>query len=140
MKPIRLPTLLKALAPACVIAGLLHLLMGLNADVLLGAQVSPLTLNDPTLDSQNRFYGVAFTVYGWLLYVCATDLDRYRPVFRCMLAVFFAAGLARLVSVGLHGWPSWPVIGLGAAELMLPVVLAGWDATALKGRTGLQRA
>lgn len=130
----RLPTLLKALAPACVIAGLLHVLMGLNADVLLGAHVSPQTLSDPTLDSQNRFYGVAFTVYGWLLYLCATDLDRYRPVLRCMLAVFFAAGLARLVSVALLGWPSLPVIGLGAAELVLPVVLAGWDVVAVARR------
>jgi Domain of unknown function (DUF4345) len=132
----RLPVLLKVLAPVCVIAGALHLAMGLNADVLLGAHLSPEVIADPTIDSQNRFYGVAFTVYGWLLYLCATDLDRYRPVLRCMLAVFFAGGAARLLSVLVRGWPSPPVAGLMAAELALPVLLAIWDARSSRLRAG----
>ena len=44
------------------IVGALHLTLGLNADVLLGAKVPAETLSDPALDSQNRFYGVAFMV------------------------------------------------------------------------------
>jgi hypothetical protein len=122
-----LPSLLKALAPICVIAGALHALLGLNADVLLGAHLAPELIANPSLDSQNRFYGVAFTVYGWLLYLCSTDLDRYRPVLHCMLAVFFAAGAARIVSILAQGWPSPSIIGLGAAELVLPLILAVWD-------------
>lgn len=122
-----IPSLLKALAPICVIAGTLHGLLGLHADVLLGAHLPREILANPSLDSQNRFYGVAFTVYGWLLYLCSTDLDRYRPVLRCMLAVFFAAGVARIISVLTQGWPSLAIIGLGTAELVLPLVLAVWD-------------
>ena len=61
-----LPTALKITAPVFVLVGCLHLVLGLNADLLLGANIGADVISDPVLDSQNRFYGVAFTVYGFL--------------------------------------------------------------------------
>jgi hypothetical protein len=121
-----LAMLLKLASPFFVAAGTLHGVLGVGADVLLGARLPPEALSDPVLDSQNRFYGVAFMLYGALLWLCATDLDRYATVLRCLLWVFFAAGAARLVSAALHGIPPPAVIALLASELLLPPALSAW--------------
>ena len=55
--------LLRISAPIFFLVGALHLAYGVGADALLGAKISAETLLDPALNSQNRFYGVAFTVY-----------------------------------------------------------------------------
>ena len=125
---------LKVLAPVFLIVGALHLVLGLNADALLGAKVPTEALSDPALDSQNRFYGVAFTVYGVLLFVSATDLPKYATVLRCVLWVFFAAGVARLVSIATHGVPPAPVVLLLGSELLAPPLLLFWLSRVLRGR------
>lgn len=125
---------LKIAAPVFVVAGALHLVYGVGADVLLGAQLPAETLADPTLNSQNRFYGVAFTLYGILFYLCANDLAKYATVLRCVLWVFFAAGLARLVSIATHGVPPPLVLVLLATELALPPLLHLWLSRALRDR------
>lgn len=124
MRPLAL--LLKAVAPVFGIVGVLHLALGVGADVWLGARLPAEALNDATLDSQNRFYGVAFSLYGVLLYLCATDLRKYATVLRCVLWVFFTAGLARLVSIAAHGLPPQPVLALLVTELALPPLLHLW--------------
>ena len=132
-----LPRTLKILAPIFVAVGLLHLVLGMQADVLLGASIPNAVLTDPVLDSQNRFYGVAFSVYGFLLWVCAGDLVTYRTILRLLLAVFFAAGCARLVSLGIYGPPSYLVLGLLASELTLPPLLAWWHAKHIHKQSGV---
>ncbi|MFZ5734730.1 MAG: DUF4345 domain-containing protein [Pseudomonadota bacterium] len=109
-----------------LVVGALHLVLGLNADVLLGARLPAATIADPALDSQNRFYGVTFTLYGVLCFLGATDVVRYAPVLRCMIWVFFAAGCARLVSIAIYGMPPQPVIALLVVELIGPPLLARW--------------
>ncbi len=47
-------------------------------------------------------------------------------VLRCVLWVFFAAGLARLVSIAIHGIPPPLILYLLASELLLPPVLVWW--------------
>ena len=118
-----LKIVLKILAPGFVIAGLTHVFLGLGADVALGAHVAPETLADASLDSQNRFYGACFTLYGILLWIGASDPVRYRPILRATFACFFFGGLVRLVSVALHGWPSTLVWSLALSELILPPIL-----------------
>ena len=125
---------LKIVAPVFLIVGALHLVLGLNADALLGAKVPTEALSDPALDSQNRFYGVAFTVYGVLLFVSATDLPKYATVLRCVLWVFFAAGVGRLVSIATHGAPPAPVVLLLGSELLAPPLLLFWLSRVLRGR------
>ena len=121
-----LALVLKLLAPVFFIVGALHLVLGLGADVLLGAKVSAETMTDPALDSQNRFYAVAFTLYGVLLFLCSTDIPKYATVLRCVLWVFFAAGLARFVSVALHGSPPPMIWLLLVGEVLPPLPLAWW--------------
>lgn len=117
---------LKICGAVILAVGALHLVLGLNADVLLGARLSAATIADPALDSQNRFYGVTFALYGVLCFLCASDVTRYAPVLRCMIWVFFAAGCARLVSIAVHGMPPPPVIALLVVELVGPPLLARW--------------
>ena len=121
-----LPIVLKTIAPLFIMVGGLHLFLGVRADVLLGADLSAGALSDPVLDSQNRFYAVSFTIYGVLFFLAAGDLDRYRPMLKAMLWVFFAAGLARIVSISVVGMPSLLILVLTAIELILPPVLLVW--------------
>lgn len=121
-----LSLILKLGAPVFLLVGALHLFLGVEADVLLGASLSAEAIADPVLDSQNRFYGVSFTLFGVLLFLCSTDISKYRTVLKCVLWVFFAAGVARFVSIGIHGLPSALVLALLASELVIPPVLAIW--------------
>ena len=56
---------LRVVAPIFILVGALHLFLGLRADVLLGARLPPEVIADPALDSQNRFYGTSFALYGF---------------------------------------------------------------------------
>lgn len=125
---------LKVLAPVFVIVGLLHLIFGIGSEVMLGAEVDLKTLKDPVIDSQNRFYGVAFTAYGFLFYLCTTDLNKYQTVLRILLWVFFAAGCARLLSIATHGMPSVLVQALLLSELLLPPLGEKWLRKTLSAR------
>jgi len=89
-----LALVLRLLALVVFLVGAFHLALGMRADVLMGARVPVEAVADPTLDSQSRFLGVAFTVYGVLLLLCASDVRRYEVALRWALCVFFAAGLA----------------------------------------------
>jgi hypothetical protein len=117
---------LKVGAPVFFLVGALHLFYGVGADVLLGANIPAEVISDPVLDSQNRFYGVSFTLYGVLLLLCSNNIQKYSAVLRCVIWIFFAAGVARLVSIGIYGMPSILVLLLLASELLIPPVLALW--------------
>ena len=117
---------LKITAPIYLFIGALHFILGLNADVALGAKLPVAVLSDPVLDSQNRFFGVSFTIFGVLFYLCATDLEKYEKVFICLLAVFFAGGIARLVSMAVVGAPSMQIVVLTGLELLMPPLLVIW--------------
>lgn len=107
-------------------AGLMHITMGLQADQLLGAQVSAQSLTDAGLDSQNRFYGATFTLYGVLLWMISSQLARYAQILKALLWVFLLAGLARCISVALFGWPPLWIGLLFAAEIVFPPLLLIW--------------
>ena len=121
-----LSLILKITAPIYLFIGALHLIIGLNADVALGANLPVAVLGDSVLDSQNRFFGVSFTIFGVLFYLCATDLEKYEKVFYCLLAVFFAGGIARLVSMAVVGAPSMQILVLTGLELLMPPLLVIW--------------
>jgi len=125
--------LLRVIAPVFVLVGALHLLLGLGADALLGARVPSEVLADPGLDSQNRFYGTSFTLYGVLLLLCSTDLAKYATVLRCVLWVFFAGGLARLVSILVYGVPPPLIVVLLLSELLGPPPVLWWFSRVQRG-------
>jgi hypothetical protein len=122
---------LRVLAPLFILVGAVHLFLGLGADSLLGARISAEVLADPALDSQNRFYGVSFALYGVLLLLCSTDLARYATVLRCVLWVLLAAGLARFVSLAARGVPPVLILALFALELVAPPLMLWWLARVL---------
>jgi Domain of unknown function (DUF4345) len=126
----RLASLLRVLSPIFVIVAAIHLVLGLNADALLGASVPPSIAAEPSLSSQNRFYGVAFALYGAVLYLCAKDLRTYEAFFKAAMWVFLLAGVARLVSWVQHGAPAPMIIALLLIELVVPPVLLAWHARA----------
>src|ERR1700687_3315100 len=113
-------TFLRVIAPIFILVGALHLFLGLGADLLLGAKIPPEVIADPALDSQNRFYGTSFALYGVLLWVCASNTNKYANILRCVLWVFFAAGVARLVSIYIYGVPPPTVVALLISELVAP--------------------
>jgi len=119
-------TFLRVVAPVFILVGALHLVLGVSADVLLGAKIPLAVIADPALDSQNRFYGTSFALYGMLLWLCASDVAKYATVLRCTLWVFFAAGAARLVSIYLHGVPPPLVLALMLTELATPPAVLWW--------------
>ena len=123
---------LRAAAFVFFLVAALHLVLGLKSDVLLGALVPESVLHDPVLDSQNRFYGTSFSLYGVLLLISAGNLEKYVTVLRGTLWCFFAAGLARLVSIFMYGAPSTAVVSLLLSELLLPPLILWWLQHTLK--------
>jgi Domain of unknown function (DUF4345) len=111
-----------------ILVALLHLALGLGAEVLLGAVVPADVLEEPSLNSQNRFYGVVFALYGVVFYLCAQDLRRFESFFKATVWVFFLGGLARLLSWATHGTPAPLILALAASELLIPPLLLIWYA------------
>jgi hypothetical protein len=117
---------LRCIAPVFFIAGAMHLVYGPQADVMLGANISPEVIADPALDSQNRFYGVAFSLYGALLLLCASNLVKYAVVLRCLLWILFIAGLTRFISIYFYGILPPLVMALFVSEVLLPPLVIWW--------------
>ena len=117
---------LRILSIAFIAVAALHLFVGMQADAMLGAPVSSTMASDPSLDSQNRFYGMTFSLLGVALLISANDLRRYEAIVRATLGVLFAAGLARVLAWALHGTPSPMIVGIVCADLLLPPLLYVW--------------
>jgi hypothetical protein len=101
-------------------------MFGLYADAMFGARVSAEMAHNASLDSQNRFYGITFSMLSVALFIAATDLRRYRLIVVATLAVLFAAGLARIVSWALYGSPAPMIVGIAIADLLLPPIFYVW--------------
>jgi Domain of unknown function (DUF4345) len=119
-----LGVILRIAALACVGAGLTHALLGVSGDWIIG--VEPANPINSSLDSQNRFYGAAFLLYGLLLWIGAGDVKRFAPILKAVFGIMFLAGCARGLAVLAHGWPSTQIIVLWASELVLPPIMWIW--------------
>ena len=94
---------LRLTAPIFLVVGAVHLVLGVGADVLLGAQLPPEAVLDAALNSQNRFYGAAFSLYGVLFYLCSKNVPKYATVLRggaCALGVHCHSWCAAAASSG----------------------------------------
>lgn len=117
---------LRLLSVAFIAVAALHFFTGLQADALLGAPITPAMAAEPSIDSQNRFYGITFSLLGVVLLIGTTDLRRYQPMVVATLGVLFMAGIARVVSWVLHGAPSPLIVAILCADLLLPPLLYVW--------------
>jgi hypothetical protein len=112
---------LRLMALACVIPVILHGFFGVSGDWIIGAPVAhPI---DASLDSQNRFYGVAFGIYAALLWVSARDIRRHAGLLKILFAGMFVAGCARIPALILYGLPSPHILFLMATEILFPPIL-----------------
>lgn len=111
---------LRVLAVSLLAVSMLHLALGLRADVLLGIALPESVIASPGLSSQNRFFGVAYALYAVVLWLAAGDLPRFRPVLRAALWLTLLAGLARVLPLLQYGVPPVPVLLLLATELLVP--------------------
>ena len=121
--------LLKVLAVVIVGISALKVSLGAKADALLDPSIPVDAVRHPSVDSQVRFYGGAFAIYGVLLWLCSNDMARYESVFRIMMIVFCAAGVARLPGMARLGKPSMAILGLTLIELTVPPLLLWWQTT-----------
>jgi Domain of unknown function (DUF4345) len=117
---------IRILAVAFIAVSGLHLFMGLYADLAVGSPITAEMASQPSFDSQNRFYGVTFSMLGFALLIGSTDIARYKPIILAALGVLFAAGIARAMSWVLFGAPSAIIIGILLADLLLPPILYLW--------------
>lgn len=79
-----------------------------------------------TMDSEDRFYATLFVGFGLTLLWCAIDLGARRGAFLWLLAIFFAGGLSRIVSMTHVGLPHPLFVFLTGVELIMPVGLWLW--------------
>ena len=117
---------LRGLAIGVFAVALIHILLGVSAEPLLGSAVSNISQADPSLDSQNRFYGAAFSLFGGLWWLSSGEVAKYQTVLKLSFLIFFLAGASRLISVGILGLPSIPITVLTLVELAGPIIMLLW--------------
>ena len=103
---------------ACMAIGLAHAAFGI-------ASVPGEALAGATVDSRERFYGVVFLGYGAAWFVAARTVPVPLSAVRWLAAVLLGGGVARLLSVAVHGWPHWFQTVLTVVELVVPPVFLG---------------
>ena len=118
--------MLRAIGAGVFVVASMHLLFGPGSEVMLGSAISANSLTDPVIDSQNRFYGVAFALYGGIFILASTDVVKYQQVLLLAFAIFFLAGLARIASIMVTDWPPPTVIGLSLIEIIGPPLMIMW--------------
>jgi Domain of unknown function (DUF4345) len=114
-------------------AGSFHALSGVRGDWFIG--LAPVDVVDPSLDSQNRFYGAAFLLYGILFNFCSRDLPRYKDILKIAFGTMFLAGCTRGLTVAFYDWPTWQVCALWFSEMALPPIAWLWLNHVLKKPT-----
>lgn len=72
------------------------------------------------MDSEDRFYATLFLGFGLAHVWAARDLARRGGIVLAMQAVFFAGGIARIISWMAVGSPGPMFTFLGALELVIP--------------------
>ncbi|WP_441246932.1 DUF4345 domain-containing protein [Kitasatospora sp. McL0602] len=104
-----------AMGIACVVIGLVHVLLG-NASIPGEGSA------DATIDSLGRFFGAIFAGYGlaWLWVVRQTPIPA--NAVRWLAGVFLLGAAGRLLSLAVHGWPQGFQVVLSVIELVLPPV------------------
>ena len=78
------------------------------------------------MDSEDRFYATLFLGFGLAHIWAAQDLVRRGSAVLALQAVFFAGGVARIISLIAVGPPIALFVFLGALELLIPPLIWWW--------------
>lgn len=119
-----LPLVLRCLAIGCILPGLWHLILGADGDWLVGIIVA--NEIDPSLDSQNRFYGAIFIGFGAAIWWAAGRIIERHALIRIVLMAMLLGAIGRGFAYATHGAPSADVLLLWGSELVLPPLLWFW--------------
>jgi len=84
------------------------------------------------MDSEDRFYATLFFGFGAAMMWCALDISRRSAPMLVLMAVFFAGGVARLISIAQVGLPSPFFQLMTGLELLIPPVCWLWRRVALQ--------
>jgi hypothetical protein len=106
--------LLVLMGISCIAIGVAHLLLGIASVPGEGAAGA-------TVDSRERFYGAIFAGYGVAWIWAARQSPIPSVIVRWLAGIFLLGGVARLLSLAVHGRPNWFQIVLTALELVLPI-------------------
>jgi hypothetical protein len=113
----------KTLRVVIIVGGIFIIVVSLT-HIALGHSWLPDTMPvTASIDSEHRFYAAIFLMYGVTLLWCGKAVSERRSVFHFLLLTLFVGGLARIVSLSVHGWPHPLFITLGVLELMVPPLL-----------------
>ena len=94
------------------------------AHIFVGPSAIPGSIPvNATMDSEDRFYATLFLGFGIAHVWAARDLAARAGVVVALQAVFFAGGLARLISLAAVGPPVPLFLFLGTLELLIPPML-----------------
>lgn len=103
----------------CSIIALTHIVIGPAA--IPGGAVT-----NATMDSEDRFYATLFLGFGLAIIWCAREIEAREKPLGALLAVFFAGGIARMISLIAVGSPGPMFLFMGSLELILPPLLWAW--------------
>ena len=83
-------------------------------------------MTNATMDSEDRFYATLFLGFGLAIIWCAREIEAREKPLGALLAVFFAGGIARMISLIAVGSPGPMFLFMGSLELILPPLLWAW--------------
>ncbi len=103
----------------CSIIALTHIVIG-------PAAIPGGVVTNATMDSEDRFYATLFLGFGLAIIWCAREIEAREKPLGALLAVFFAGGIARMISLIAVGSPGPMFLFMGSLELILPPLLWAW--------------
>jgi hypothetical protein len=110
----------KALLIILFAGGITAILIAL-LHIVLGPSAIPGSVPvNATMDSEDRFYATLFLGYGLALIWCARAPEARAGTIRSLILLFFAGGVARVVSIKFAGPPNLFFEAMTALELLLP--------------------
>lgn len=113
--------LIAVLGAVAIVAGAIAVLTGASGQIDGGPAGA-------SVESEYRFYAALWIAYGVLALRAAPTIDRQPLVLRALMAVLFAAGVARGIGWVDAGEPHPFYIALMCLELLIPPTAVFWQA------------
>lgn len=81
-------------------------------------------LSNSNIGSEMRFFAVFWIAYGWVVFLANQKITKDKSMAYYVLALFFAGGVGRIISVVFDGTPDTLFVVLMWVELVSPPIVA----------------